>query len=165
MILGSILLLFLQANVELTLPDYLSRIVNIGIQQGGVDTAVPEAMRVDTYQRLQLFLTTQEEELVAGAYLLLQPSDNEYSQLTSNYQNLDGEPIYRVTYYTSDENDQDEFVQHNNVEAIRTANGTVSNKIPAAATTKIQETFDLNNESDETDEDLIVDQVEDTFEL
>ena len=79
MILGAILLLFLQANVELTLPDYLSRIVNIGIQQGGVDTSLPEAMRVSTYERTQLFLSPEENEMVANAYQLLDPTDPKYT--------------------------------------------------------------------------------------
>ena len=65
MILGAILLLFIQANVDLTLPDYLSRIVNIGIQQGGVQTTVPEAMRTSTYEDMQLFLTTDEFDTVS----------------------------------------------------------------------------------------------------
>ena len=41
----SIGLLYAQANFNLTLPDYLSKIVNVGIQQGGVENAVPKAIR------------------------------------------------------------------------------------------------------------------------
>ena len=41
----TIILLFAQANFDLALPDYLSRIVNYGIQQGGVENAVPIAIR------------------------------------------------------------------------------------------------------------------------
>ena len=40
MLLLAIVLLFAQANFDLALPDYLSRIVNTGIQQGGVEDAV-----------------------------------------------------------------------------------------------------------------------------
>ena len=40
-ILLILLLLFLQANADLALPDYMSRIVNVGIQQGGVESPVP----------------------------------------------------------------------------------------------------------------------------
>jgi hypothetical protein len=83
---------------------------------------------------------------------------------------IDGEPIYRISYYTSDVNDQDETIQHNNVDAIRSANGvTTSNKIPASAVASIQEAFNITNESDDDDvnseEEVIVDEVEDTFEL
>jgi ATP-binding cassette subfamily B multidrug efflux pump len=94
MILGAILLLFLQANVDLTLPDYLSRIVNIGIQQGGVETTVPEAMRASTYEDMQLFLTTDEINTVANSYQILNPGDPTYSETIANYPNVEGQSIY-----------------------------------------------------------------------
>ncbi len=47
LLLLAIVLLFIQANADLALPDYLSRIVNIGIQQGGVENAVPLAIRAE----------------------------------------------------------------------------------------------------------------------
>ncbi len=74
-ILASVLLLFVQANADLTLPDYLSKIVNIGIQQGGVAEVLPTALRPVTYQRLSLFLNSQEQERVQAAYLLQTESD------------------------------------------------------------------------------------------
>jgi ATP-binding cassette subfamily B multidrug efflux pump len=37
----AIVLLFVQANADLALPDYMSKIVNVGIQQGGVENARP----------------------------------------------------------------------------------------------------------------------------
>ena len=47
LILLNILLLYVQANADLALPDYLSRIVNIGIQQSGVESAVQAAAGAD----------------------------------------------------------------------------------------------------------------------
>jgi ATP-binding cassette subfamily B protein len=44
-VLITILLLFVQANADLALPDYMSKIVNVGIQQGGIENAVPTAIR------------------------------------------------------------------------------------------------------------------------
>jgi ATP-binding cassette subfamily B protein len=44
-IILSIGLLFIQANADLALPDYMSKIVNIGLQQTGVESAVPAAIR------------------------------------------------------------------------------------------------------------------------
>jgi hypothetical protein len=85
---------------------------------------------------------------------------------------LYGEPIYRITYYTADPNEQDEFVQHDNVDAIRQANGTasvkVSEKPSAKAMKKIQETFDIVNE--EVSDSLnstseIEEEIDETFEL
>ena len=46
LILASIVLLFVQAMCDLSLPDYMSNIVNKGIQQGGIESAVPEADKV-----------------------------------------------------------------------------------------------------------------------
>lgn len=94
MILGAILLLFIQANVDLTLPDYLSRIVNIGIQQGGVESAIPEAMRTNTYGRVQLFLSPQENEKIQDAYRLIEPTDDQYAEIAANYDNIDSQSLY-----------------------------------------------------------------------
>ena len=44
-IIAVLILLFAQAMGELALPNYMSDIVNVGIQQGGVESAVPEAIR------------------------------------------------------------------------------------------------------------------------
>ena len=46
----TVILLFLQANADLALPDYMSRIVNYGIQQGGIEDAAPEALRASTME-------------------------------------------------------------------------------------------------------------------
>lgn len=47
-ILLSLVLLFIQANMDLALPDYLSRIVNIGIQQGGIEDPLPTELSAQT---------------------------------------------------------------------------------------------------------------------
>ena len=52
LILLTIVLLFVQANADLALPDYLSGIVNVGIQQGGVENAVPDAIRQSQMDKL-----------------------------------------------------------------------------------------------------------------
>jgi ATP-binding cassette subfamily B protein len=44
-ILLIVALLFIQANADLALPDYMSRIVNIGIQQSGIENATPDRLR------------------------------------------------------------------------------------------------------------------------
>lgn len=44
-ILLIVALLFIQANADLALPDYMSRIVNVGIQQNGIENATPEILR------------------------------------------------------------------------------------------------------------------------
>ena len=42
--LGAIILLFGQALLELTLPNYMSDIVNVGLQQGGITYSAPDAI-------------------------------------------------------------------------------------------------------------------------
>lgn len=50
-----IALLFLQAYCDLSLPDYTSRIVNVGIQQKGIEDGVPEKLRKSSMDSLKLF--------------------------------------------------------------------------------------------------------------
>lgn len=50
-----VLLLCVQAWTDLTLPDYTSKIVNIGIQAGGIETAVPELISKEDMEALELF--------------------------------------------------------------------------------------------------------------
>ena len=68
MVLAIILLLIVQAGCDLSLPQYTSDIVDIGIQQGGIERAVPEKMRKETYENLCLFMTEDEIQQVAPYY-------------------------------------------------------------------------------------------------
>ncbi|WP_148409220.1 ABC transporter ATP-binding protein [Murimonas intestini] len=61
-------LLFLQAYCDLSLPDYTSRIVNVGIQQKGVEDGVPEEIREETMQKLFLFMSDEEQKQVEEQY-------------------------------------------------------------------------------------------------
>ena len=63
-------LLVIQAVCELSLPAYFSDIVDVGIQQKGVDAAVPGLIRPKTLDSLMLFMADDEAELVRGAYVL-----------------------------------------------------------------------------------------------
>lgn len=63
-----IMLLVLQAWCDLTIPQYTSDIVDIGIQQGGIEHVAPEKMRETTFENLQLFMDDEEKELFTGSY-------------------------------------------------------------------------------------------------
>lgn len=63
-----ILLLFLQANCDLALPDYTSRIVNVGIQQQGIEDGVPEKIRESSLKELFLFMEEEDQKTVEEAY-------------------------------------------------------------------------------------------------
>ncbi len=94
LILLIVILLFIQANADLALPDYMSRIVNVGIQQGGVESAVPEAVRQSTMERLALFLTGEERAELMALYERVDPSSPNYEAYLRKYPALEKEPIY-----------------------------------------------------------------------
>ncbi len=102
----SVILLFVQANLDLALPDYLSRIVNTGIQQGGVADPVPEAMRQQTLERLGLFVSAEEAAAISHAYTLVQPDSAESTPYLSTYPLLSTQPIYILKDSSQDEIDR-----------------------------------------------------------
>ena len=61
-------LLFVQAYCDLSLPDYTSKIVDIGIQQGGIESSVPETVRDTTLQALELLMSEQDAALAEQWY-------------------------------------------------------------------------------------------------
>ena len=63
-----ILLLIVQAYCDLSLPQYMSDIVDIGIQQGGIEHVAPEEMREETMENLCVFLSDEDAETVKDAY-------------------------------------------------------------------------------------------------
>ena len=94
MLLFSIALIFAQANLDLALPDYLSRIVNTGIQQGGVEEAMPEAIRASEMDKVVIFLSAEDKEDILASYSLVTDSSPEYETYLEKYPTLADEPIY-----------------------------------------------------------------------
>lgn len=68
MVFTIILLLVIQAGCDLSLPQYTSDIVDVGIQQGGIERATPEKMRKETYENMCLFMTEEEIEQIEPYY-------------------------------------------------------------------------------------------------
>ncbi len=67
-ILIVICLLVLQAQGDLALPQYISNIVNIGIQQGGIDSIVPNEIRKSEFDRLTLFMDKGDVDTLKSHY-------------------------------------------------------------------------------------------------
>ena len=63
-----IALLFLQAYCDLSLPDYTSKIVNVGIQQNGIEDSVPDKIRKTSMESLKLFMDEKDQEIVDSYY-------------------------------------------------------------------------------------------------
>ena len=106
LIVLSIALLFIQANADLALPDYLSRIVNNGIQQGGVENAVPKAIRQKKMDRLFIFMSADDQVSVLQSYTLVDEKSPEYSAYAAEYPALAKEPVYVLKKLTKDQTSQ-----------------------------------------------------------
>ena len=66
--LAVVALLAVQAYCDLSLPDYTSKIVDTGIQQGGIESPVPDTIRDTTLQALELLMTEDDAALADAAY-------------------------------------------------------------------------------------------------
>lgn len=95
-ILAAIILLFVQAMADLSLPDYMSNIVNQGIQQGGIVNAVPEAVRQSQMVKLTIFMSPSDKANVLRDYTLLDKSSPGYGKYVQNYPELAKEPVYVI---------------------------------------------------------------------
>lgn len=77
-----ILLLFAQAFLDLTLPDYTSKIVNVGVQQGGIEDAAITDIGSNTYHTLLLLMDEDDRDYINKQY-----------EITDKYK---GEDIYTL---------------------------------------------------------------------
>ena len=66
--LAVVALLFVQAYCDLSLPDYTSKIVDTGIQQGGVESPLPETVRQSTLDALSLLMSEEDADALQNAY-------------------------------------------------------------------------------------------------
>lgn len=90
-----ILLLVVQAVSDLSLPSYTSDIVNIGIQQGGIDTTAPEVIRQSEMEKLLLFLNPEDQQTVMDSYRPDEElSDKEIKRLRKLYPAAADMPVY-----------------------------------------------------------------------
>ena len=98
-ILLVVALLVVQAMCDLALPEYTSRIVNVGIQQGGIENAVPQVIRQSEMEHLILFMSESDQARVLEHYEELERSalsESEYTSLVKKYPVLADEPLYRL---------------------------------------------------------------------
>jgi ATP-binding cassette subfamily B multidrug efflux pump len=103
LIVMTILLLFVQAFADLALPNYMADIVNVGIQQGGVESAVPEAVRQSTMDKLTIFMSTADKTRVLSDYTLVDKNSPDYATYVGKYPILAQEPVYILNQVSSEE--------------------------------------------------------------
>lgn len=80
----AVFFIFVQAMSDLSLPDYMSKMVNVGIQQGGIINAVPEAIRKSEMDKLLLFVTPEEKGEILNDYTLVDKSSVDYNKYIKN---------------------------------------------------------------------------------
>jgi ATP-binding cassette subfamily B protein len=92
-----IALLCVQAWADLTLPEYTSKIVNTGIQAGGIENVAPIAIRESQMDKLLVF--TDDDETILNSYVLLSKEnidEEEYAKQQNKYPILEKENIYII---------------------------------------------------------------------
>ena len=106
-VIAIVLLLIVQAAGDLTLPDYTSKIVNIGIQSGGIENPAPEVIRKSEMDNLLIF--TEDNEQILNDYKEISKEnldEKEYEKLVKKYSALENETLYEVKKLNSEEQTQ-----------------------------------------------------------
>lgn len=98
-----VILLCVQAWADLTLPDYTSKIVNTGIQAGGIEQVSPEVIRASTMENLLTFTTNQDE--ILNHYTKIEKQKLETNK-ENKYPILKTEDIYELKDITKKERDE-----------------------------------------------------------
>ena len=90
-------LLIVQAMSDLALPSYTSDIVNVGIQQQGIENAAPEAIRESSYEELALFMSDGDQQTFQSNYRLVDRASltaKEYETYREVYPALENGALY-----------------------------------------------------------------------
>lgn len=124
-------LLCVQAAADLALPDYTSKIVNIGIQQGGIDTAIPEAISKDEMDNLLMF--TNDDSKILDCYKLVSKDtvgNDEYNNYLKEYPALENEEVYVLNKLNKDQkNNLEEMLKKPLVQVYLMQNDQMQEKI------------------------------------
>lgn len=96
------LLLIVQAMCDLSLPDYTSRIINVGVQQGGIEEVTPKAIRSSEIDKIKLFLDSEQIAILENHYTLISSSDS----ASKTYPLAKKEAVYQLKEVTEEEQEQ-----------------------------------------------------------
>lgn len=106
-VIAIILLLIVQATGDLTLPDYTSKIVNVGIQNGGIEYVAPDVIRKSTMDSLLIF--TEDDDKILSDYKEISKenlSEDEYNKLVKKYPALENETLYKLNKISNSEKEE-----------------------------------------------------------
>ena len=85
-----VILLCIQAATDLALPDYTSKIVNVGIQAGGIETAVPEIISKENMDMILMF-SDKDNEVLENYSIIGDTVDNHQEKIINRYLGKDYE--------------------------------------------------------------------------
>ena len=95
-----VVLIILQANCDLALPEYTSNIINVGIQQQGVENAVPKVIRKNSLESISVIA---KDKTIIDNYELIEKGNEEY---------IDEYPILKNTsVYILKEDNEDKLTE------------------------------------------------------
>ena len=106
-VIAIILLLIVQATGDLTLPDYTSKIVNVGIQNGGIEDVAPDVIRKSTMDSLLIF--TEDDNKILSDYKEISKenlNEDEYNKLVKKYPALENETLYELNKISNTEKEE-----------------------------------------------------------
>lgn len=106
-VIAIVLLLIIQAAGDLTLPDYTSKIVNVGIQNGGIENVAPEVIRKSEMENLLIF--TDDDDKILLSYEVISKenlNNDEYEKLLKKYPILENEDLYKIKKISSSEQNE-----------------------------------------------------------
>ena len=102
-----ILLLIVQAQADLRLPDFTSRIVNVGIQAGGIETAVPKVISKENMENLLMF-SNEDDKILENYSLVGNTASKEQEKVINDYLGKDYELKEDTIYVLNDINSEKE---------------------------------------------------------
>ena len=96
--LAAIVLMFCQAAVALNLPNLMSDIVNVGIQQGGITEAAPKAVSAEGLQLMSAFMSEEDRALAQSQYVLAEQANmtaDEWDRFVTDWPKVSDTDVYR----------------------------------------------------------------------
>lgn len=102
-VLVIVILLCVQAATDLALPTYTSKIVNTGIQQGGIENSAPEYIAKSQMDNLLKFTT--DDEKILNDYELISEDSKHYEKGVKDYPEIANQEVYKLKDINEEEQD------------------------------------------------------------
>ena len=102
-VLVIVILLCVQATTDLALPTYTSKIVNTGIQQGGIENSAPEYIAKSQMDNLLKF--TNDDEKILNDYEIISEDSKHYEKDVKDYPEIANQEVYKIKDISDEEQD------------------------------------------------------------